>query len=135
MNTMQRTSPAVKPAIKRRGGRCYTDRCESCGYQVKRGARCGRCTVAETTASSKPRVSAKLFSAALNLKAARPDVADGRLERAVVLATDLNQIDPTYRATVCSCHCPDATFKGRNRGSLSVCKHSLAIRLVRMVAA
>ena len=80
----------------------------------------------------KPRIPGRMIAAALRMRAERPDLA-ARLEKAAVLAADLGALNvkaSQYRTTPHTCHCPDALFKGRARGSLSVCKHSLAVRLL-----
>ena len=84
---------------------------------------------------NKPRISAELFNAAQRILADRPDLTN-RIQAALIVATDLNvYIDPNYRATRHTCHCPDALFRGSARGSLGLCKHSLGIRLAGMVSA
>ena len=80
------------------------------------------------TRYTKPRIPAKMVAAGLAMLAENPRLA-GRIEKAALIATNLRQINPAYRATASTCHCPDSLFAGRNRGSLSVCKHSLGLRL------
>ena len=142
--TMQSTTPVVK----RRGGRRHTDRCLSCGYQVARGQACKRCPAVKPSdepvtvrtpdaqpgfvipAPSKSRISALLMGAAMKLQEQRPDLGVSRIAKGVMLALDLNGgINPAYKSTRLSCHCPDITFSGANRGSLALCKHSIAVRL------
>ena len=124
---------ATTPTPKRKGGRRFTDRCESCGMQVGRGKACARCPAAKPSAIMKPRIHAGMMAAAIRMLSDNPRLAD-RLPKAVVLAANLRLIRPTYRATVHSCKCPYSTFRGRNVGNLALCKHSLALRLAKAAA-
>ena len=61
-----------------------------------------------------------------------------RIGDAVMLAMDLSQINPKYRATRHTCHCPDFTFHGKNRPTwrgVGLCKHSLAVYMRQQLTA
>jgi len=78
-------------------------------------------------AEAKPRIPANLVAAAQFLTRVRPALAS-RIERAVMLAVQPQNIKPEYCATPLSCRCADARYRGHNsRG----CKHSIALWLRR----